>query len=189
MVAAPSSELEHGRPPLEVEARRAQVRELVAAYHAPIWRFVRRLGVPAALADEVVQEVFLVAFRRAEDIREGSERSFIFATAFRAARHVLKKNQRETVVEHLDDESDLAPNPEETLDRKQTRELAYRLLAELDESLRAPFVMFELEGMTMQAIASVMGIPVATVGSRLRRAREDFRARVHRYRSRLGGEL
>jgi RNA polymerase sigma-70 factor (ECF subfamily) len=189
MVAAPLSEVERRRPPLDVEAQRAHVRKLVAAYHAPIWRFVRRLGVSAALADEVVQEVFIVAFRRVEDIREGSERSFLFATAFRAARHVLRKNQRETVVEDLDGDSDLAPNPEETLDRKQTCELAYRLLAELDDSLRAPFVMFEIEGMTMQEIASVMGLPVATVGSRLRRAREDFQARIHRHRSRLRGEL
>jgi RNA polymerase sigma-70 factor (ECF subfamily) len=189
MVAVPVAEVQHARPPMEVAERRLHARDLVAAYHAPIWKFVRRLGVPAAVADEVVQEVFLIAFRRAEDIREGSERAFLFATAFRASRHVLKKSQREIVDEHLDRASDLAPNPEETLDRKQTCELAYRLLAELDDSLRAPFVMFELEGMTMQEVANVMGLPVGTVGSRLRRAREDFRARVHRHRSRLRGEL
>jgi len=188
MVAAPTSELGHVPPRSAVDVRRSRVRELVAAYHAAIWRFVRRQGVSAALADEIVQEVFLVAFRRADDIRAGSERSFLFATAYRATRDVLKKNQRETVVEHVDGTSDVAPDPEETLDRKQTRELAYRLLAQLDDDLRAVFVMFEIEGMSMQEIASVVGLPVPTVGSRLRRAREEFQARIHRHRSRLRGE-
>lgn len=182
MVAAP------WKSDLEASADRVDVRALVPEYHAAIWKFVRRLGVSAALADEVVQEVFLVAFRRADDIRPGSERSFLFSTAFRTARRLLAKTRRETLVEEVEEQSDLAPNPEQTLDQKQTCELAYRLLAELDDSLRAPFVMFELEGMSMQEIATVMDIPVATVGSRLRRAREDFRARVNRHRSRLGGE-
>lgn len=189
MVAAPSSEMEHGVLPSVREARRVQVRELVATYHTPVWKFVRRLGISATLADEIVQEVFLVAFQRADDVREGSERSFLFGTAVRVARHALKKDQREPAVEHVDGAPDHAPNPEETLDRKQTRELAYRLLAELDDDLRAPYVMFELEGMTMHEIASATGLPVPTVGSRLRRAREAFRASVHRHRSRRRGEL
>lgn len=171
------------------EAQRTRIRELVAAYHGAIWKFVRHLGVSEALADEVVQEVFLVAFRREGDLREGSERAFLYGTAFRTAKHALKKHHREPAVEDVDRSADLAPNPEETLDRKQTRELAYRLLAELDDDLRAPFVMFELEGMSMQEIGTVMGLPIPTVGSRLRRAREAFRTCVHRYKSRLRGAL
>ncbi|AKU94902.1 RNA polymerase sigma factor RpoE [Labilithrix luteola] len=175
--------------PLPCEARRARIRDLVANYHDPVWKFVRHLGASAALADEVVQEVFLVAFRRADDLREGSERAFLFGTAFRTARHALKKHHREPVVEDVDRAADLAPNPEESLDRKQTRELAYRLLGELDDDLRAPFVMFELEGMSMHDIGRVMGLPIPTVGSRLRRAREAFRACVQRHKSRLRGPL
>ncbi len=188
MVAAPWSEAEHEEA-LAHEARRIQVRELVAAHYAHVWKFVRRLGVPAPLADEVVQDVFLVALRRADAVRAGSERAFLFATAFRTARHTLNKARRDPVVDDPDRAPTLAPDPEATLEKKQTRELAYSLLAELDDDLRGPFVMFELEGMTMQEIASVTGLPVPTVGSRLRRAREAFRACVHRRRSRLRGDL
>lgn len=190
MVAAPASGIRREALP-EADARRERIQALVASFHVPIWRFLRRQGLPVAQADEVVQEVFLVAFRRGEDLREGSERSFLFATAFRLAKDVRRKQGREPVVEQMEDAPipDPASDPEKTFDRKQTRELAYRLLSELDESVRTPFIMFEIEGMSMKEIAHVMGLPVATVGSRLRRAREDFQARVHRYRSRLRGEL
>ncbi len=189
MAVARLSEVEVAWLPLTGEARTARVRELVAAYHASVWKFVRRLGAPAAVADDVVQEVFVVAFRRLESIREGSERSFLFSTAYRTTRGVLKRGQLETAVEQLDGASDATPDPEEILDRKRACELAYRLLAELDPDLRAPFVMFEIEEMTMQEIASAMGLPVPTVGSRLRRAREDFNARIKRHRARLRGDL
>jgi RNA polymerase sigma-70 factor (ECF subfamily) len=77
------------------------------------------------------------------------------------------------------------PNPEEQLDEKRACEAFYRLLSELDEDVRAIFVMYEMGGMTMNEIAKLVGLPIGTVGSRLRRAREDFKARFERHRKRL----
>jgi len=44
--------------------------------------------------------------------------------------------------------------------------------------LRAAFVLFELDELTIPEIATLLHIPEGTASSRLRRAREDFRARV-----------
>jgi RNA polymerase sigma-70 factor (ECF subfamily) len=46
--------------------------------------------------------------------------------------------------------------------------------------LRLVFVLYEIEEMTTPAIAAAIGVPVGTVASRLRRARESFRAIVRR---------
>ena len=48
----------------------------------------------------------------------------------------------------------------------------------MDAPLREVFVLFEIEGLKMHEIADVVGIPAGTVASRLRRARNVFRARV-----------
>ena len=55
---------------------------------------------------------------------------------------------------------------------------------------RAAFVLYEIEGITMAEIASLLQIPMGTVASRLRLAREDFRtavARLERPRPLHGG--
>ena len=50
------------------------------------------------------------------------------------------------------------------------------MLAELPLELRAVFVLYELEQMTMAEIAESLALPPGTVASRLRRARSSFEA-------------
>ena len=57
--------------------------------------------------------------------------------------------------------------------------------------LRAPFVLFELEEMPTAEIAKVLELPLGTVASRLRRARDDFQkivARMHARETFRGGK-
>jgi RNA polymerase sigma-70 factor (ECF subfamily) len=58
------------------------------------------------------------------------------------------------------------------------RELLDGVLDQMDESLRATFVLHEFEEMSTAEIAEVLSIPRGTVASRLRRARTEFRERV-----------
>ena len=168
------------------DTRQARLRQLIAEHFKPVWRFVRRIGVPEHLAEDVSQEVFLVASRRIDDIKANptSERSFLLGTAYRVTRDLGRKAHRESLRE-VDTELAVWPSPEEELDDKRTCEVIYRLFSELDEDVRAVFVMFEMDGMTMNEIAQALGLPIGTVGSRLRRAREDFKARFERHRKSL----
>ena len=54
----------------------------------------------------------------------------------------------------------------------------------LDDDKRAVFVLFELEGLSMQEIAQSLECPIQTAYSRLRAAREAVDAAVRRYRLR-----
>ena len=82
-------------------------------------------------------------------------------------------------------------NGEQLLERRQARALLDRLLDEMLEELRVVFVLFELEELSIKEIAELCEIPVGTVASRLRRARDDFEQRVARAEARRrfsGGE-
>jgi DNA-directed RNA polymerase specialized sigma24 family protein len=68
--------------------------------------------------------------------------------------------------------------PEALTDQKMTRDLLNGVIAQMTATWRATFVLHELEEMSMSEVAHVLGIPRGTVASRLRGARNEFRARV-----------
>lgn len=170
--------------------RAHELAELARLHYPGVWRFLRRLGFEPHVIDDATQDLFLVAHRRFDDMKPGSERAFLFGAALRIASNLKKKSAREVPTDVVVDEEEIdegADALDERVDGARARARLYRLLSELDESLRVVFVMFELEEMATQEIADVLGLPVGTVASRLRRAREDFHARFARYRKSNGG--
>lgn len=85
----------------------------------------------------------------------------------------------------LDRSVDESPSPEELSSMKQARLLLDQALGELPIELRAVFVLFELEGLTMAEIADVAALAPGTVASRLRRARGAFREIAARLQARI----
>jgi RNA polymerase sigma-70 factor (ECF subfamily) len=129
-----------------------------------VWRSLRRLGIPQLTVDDTAQEVFLVAARRLDDIEVGSERSFLFATALRVASDARRSlARRGEVSDGLEGMADGAPGPEELVDRGRERVILDRVLAALDLDLRAVFVLYELEEMTMADIATTLALAPGTV--------------------------
>ena len=173
---------------LDAEARAEHLRGIVRAHFTSVWRFLRRLGFRKDIVDDAAQELFFVAVRRLDDVQPGKERAFLMGAAVRIAVRLKRRAAREKPTEHVDMRaawaSERPETPETLLDDERARDVLYRLLSELDDRYRAIFVMFELEGLTMQEIADILEIPIGTVASRLRAAREDFRARLERHRAR-----
>jgi RNA polymerase sigma-70 factor (ECF subfamily) len=64
--------------------------------------------------------------------------------------------------------------PDAELARRQAQDSARAILDRMDLAKRAVFLMFEIEGMSCQEIASEIGVPVGTVYSRLHGARAFF---------------
>lgn len=155
-------------------------------HHDFIWRLLRRLGLSSGSADDAAQHVFLVAAERLNDIRPGSERSFLFGTALRIARSQSRNAQRWVLEEDMDFRRSEAGRPEELLDQQRAIDLMGRILEGMSLELRTVFVLSEIEGMTMPEVAALVEIPVGTAASRLRRAREAFRAAVARVEAQSG---
>ena len=159
-----------------------RLRQLFDTHFEFVWRSLRRLGVPGGGVDDATQEVFLVASRRLDDIELGRERSFLFATALRIASDARRRASKHMHLgdDALTDAGDPSPGPDELVDRRRQRELLDRVLAAMELDLRAVFVLYELEEMTMAEISTTLGLAAGTVASRLRRARDEFRATVGR---------
>jgi RNA polymerase sigma-70 factor, ECF subfamily len=171
-------------------ASEARFRSMVDAQFDFIWRSVRGLGVPSANADDATQQVFLVAARKLDQIAVGSERAFLFATARGIAaniRRALVRNREVLGPDVLDESRDHAPDPEQLAARNQAAEVLGRILDGFSDDQRTVFVLFELEAMTTVQIAGILGLPMGTVASRLRRAREEFQAATKRFQASRGG--
>jgi len=168
------------------DASPTRLRAFVDANFDFIWRSLRGLGVPAASIDDAAQQVFWTASQKLATIVAGSERSFLFATARGIASNARRSQLRNR--ELLDDEAiashvDRAPDPEQAAATGEARRVLDRILDGLSEDLRAVFLLYELEGQTMAEIASILGTPMGTVASRLRRAREEFQSAARRYQA------
>jgi RNA polymerase sigma-70 factor (ECF subfamily) len=172
---------EVGTPSVAPDAE-ALVKELVADHFDFVWRSVRRLGLDAADADDVTQEAFLVASRRLGDLLPGRERAFLLSTAVRVASTLRRGTRREQARRELCPpiSADPFPAPDQVVESLSARERLDLVLGELELELRTVFVLFELEELSVAEIADLVGLRPGTVASRLRRAREAFRAAVER---------
>jgi RNA polymerase sigma-70 factor, ECF subfamily len=173
---APASDTEHApsRPDPERLAR------AIDADYRFIWRLLRRFGVPEQYAEDAAQQVFLIVAERMADIAPGRERAFAFGTALRVSQTMRRRLGRELPhdQQQLDERGHTQSGPEELVEQKRARELLDRVLQQMPQDSRTVFVLFELEALSSPEIAGLLELPLGTVASRLRRAREQFRALV-----------
>jgi RNA polymerase sigma-70 factor (ECF subfamily) len=145
-----------------------------------VWRRARRLGVPTDAIDDVVQDIFIVVYRRLKTLeRPDSLRSWLCGvvrktvSAYHRRRYV--RSAREFTEPLLDDKaSPMQPSPLDLVVLSDELKLLWTRLGELDPRKREVFVLAEIEEMTVPEIAEAMGIPLNTAYSRLRHARQEF---------------
>lgn len=158
-----------------------RLRQLVTDHLDFVWRNLRRIGNSGADADEFVQEAFLIASRKLDEIRPGSERSFLLAIAMNVASTRRRSYSREAI--RIDRSSvtcspEPTPTPEQAVEQSQARRELDLILNAMSLDLRTVFVLYELEELSTKEIATLLDLKEGTVASRLRRAREEFRANV-----------
>ena len=178
-------------PPAEVAgtvSREARAQALVREHFGFVWRSLLRLGVPRADAEDALQQVFIVTSQKLDAVEPGRERTFLFAVALRIASraHRTRHRRREVPDAEPAEHPDPTPGPDELLDRGRARAALDAILADMPIELRAVFVLYEMEEATIAEIAALLKLPAGTVASRLRRARESFKAAVRRRKARGG---
>lgn len=148
------------------------------AHHQAIWRTVRRLGHSPEQAADATHQAYLIAAERLDSIFLGSERAYLFSTAIRVAQGLARKSRRDELRADPEDGDDVrGPQRHDSLSQRHAATaFIEQLFARMDPPLVTVFVLYELEGFSAPEIASILSIPVGTVASRLRRAREEFRA-------------
>ncbi len=125
-------------------------------------------------AEDMVQEACLRAFRFFDSFHGGDSRAWLLTIVRNTCYTWLRKNRAHEVVafdEEIDGvETDL--NPEEVLLQNADQQLLRKAMEELPIEFREVIILRELEGLSYKEIASITGVPLGTVMSRLARARK-----------------
>lgn len=149
--------------------------------HGPyLVRVLHRLTGSRETAEDVVQEVFLLAYHRRNELED---RAGIRTWLYRAAvNHVRHRRRSFSRYQGLLDRYQAHPGtkgaedgPDEVASRAQRGRLVQECVMTLSPKLREVFVLYELEELEGNEIAEILDLPVNTVWSRLRLARAAFR--------------
>jgi RNA polymerase sigma-70 factor, ECF subfamily len=149
-----------------------------------VCRSLRRLGVREADVHDVAQELFVAVHRGLADYdRARPLRAWLMGYAVRYAANYRRLGWHKGT--ELSDDA-AVPSPRMT-DKLQARQLVLRGLAALDFDKRVALVMHDLEEITAPEIATELGIPLNTVYSRVRLARDAFKKAVAELSAAKGG--
>jgi RNA polymerase sigma factor (sigma-70 family) len=146
------------------------VLHLDAAYNLARWLTHNDLD-----AEDVVQEAYLRAFTYFPSFRGGDGKAWLLTIVRNTYYNWLKQNRVHEPMASFDEEfHGVRPEPpsQETLVLEQQRESILReALDDLPVQYREVLVLREMEGLSYQEIANMVGVPIGTVMSRLSRAR------------------
>ncbi len=160
------------------------MRDVYSAYAAYVWNTLRRLGAPASDLDDLTHDVFVQVQRHLDDYDSTRPmKPWLFGFAFRViSQHRRRGRRHKEGPGETGNAVDPAPLADERLAIEDDQRLVLAALGAIESERRAVFVLYELDGVTIDEIARTMSIPVNTTYSRLRVARAEFRAAVTRLR-------
>jgi RNA polymerase sigma-70 factor (ECF subfamily) len=158
--------------------------EVYQVHAAFAWRVLRGMGVPDALIEDAVQDVFIVVHARLSEFDgRHSIKTWLFAIAYRVACNYRRKYRHMWRQEPLHDRlTDPAPTPAEVAERAEALSLLGTLLDRFSDDKRAILILAEVEGMSAPEIAEVTRTPLNTVYTRLRRARVTLSDALSKWR-------
>ena len=157
--------------------------QLVAEHHQAVYRYAYRLAGTVADAEDLSQQVFLVAQRNIEQLRNmDSARSWLFTVLKNC--YIRDRQKRwPSLAADLSMNMDLVPaianDHDADLDQLQIA------LNQISDAARLVVVMYYFEGCSYREIAERLEVPIGTVMSRLARARAHLRGLL--FESERGG--
>ena len=154
--------------------------ELALPLFDQLYNFAHWLTHNAPEAEDLVQETYVKALRGFSGFQLGTNfRAWMFRilrNTFLTSRTGLKSAAMSDEEVDFDNIPTAAPNPESVLIAQANRELVRQGLTDLPLPYREILLLCEVEEMSYEEIAQVLGVPVGTVMSRLYRARKALRA-------------
>jgi len=159
-------------------------------WFAQVSRWVRALGARQSDYEDLVQDVFTVAYRRLHLFDGNNVAGWLYQITRRKARDY----RRLTWVQHVNSADtttallsapQVGPGPLDELETKQKTEILNRRFAKLSAEQQTVFTLFELEGFSGREIAQQERVPLNTVWVRLFTARRKLNCRMRPPEKRL----
>ena len=156
----------------DMKTKQIRYEALVKALHADIFRYAVWLIKDKAIAEDVVQETFLRAWKSLDSLKdEGAAKAWLITILRRENARRFERKQFETV--DIDDVS-IADTVSHSEDTMQLREIR-RAIASLSEEYREPLTLQIIMGFSGDEIAEQLNLNINTVMTRLFRARNQLK--------------
>ena len=144
-----------------------------------IYRTAARLLVNSAAADDVVQDVYLQAWKSFDQFEMGTNcRAWLFRILFHSVHHYRRKWFNLRMVRESEGILEQAPAESPPLPENITDEEMLAALAEVPQDFRAVVLLVDVEEFSYKEAAGILNIPIGTVMSRLSRARGILREKL-----------
>jgi len=162
-------------------------------YSDRIYRLALSLLRDPSLAEDVVQETFLSALtHRGQFEGRSSLSTWLYRIAYNASQARLRQRTEEPLPDDEPQEDSATPpmpqalvewrfTPEQLLADAETRDQLEQAIQSLPESLRSVFLLRDVEDLSTEETATVLGISLSAAKVRLHRARLQLRERLSQY--------
>ena len=160
-------------------------RSLVGQHTRKVFGLAYRFSGRVDEAEDLTQEIFVKVYQSLDRYREsdGAFPGWLMTVARHQAidhyRH--KRTERLRLVDDpaaLDTMPGKGESPLRSLEREERVTLVHRGLRSLPSELREPLILFDLQGVAYDEIATTLGIPLGTVKSRINRGRIELAKRL-----------
>ncbi len=164
---------------LKEQDKQAQFEQIILRHLDAAFNLARWMIGNEQDAEDIVQESFLRAYKYFSSYQGGNGRSWLLTIVRNTCYTWLRENQAQGLTVDLNEEmvnaEAQAEDPEQCLQIKVDQQSVIRALEKLPVESRELIVLRELEEMSYKEIASVAGVPIGTVMSRLARARQRLK--------------
>ncbi|MFZ5483929.1 MAG: RNA polymerase sigma factor RpoE [Pseudomonadota bacterium] len=163
---------------------------LVEKYQRRLLRLISRMVRDPEEVEDIAQETFIKAYRALPNFRgDAAFYTWLYRIGVNTAKNYLatRKKAMPTVSDQAIDDDDEPDErlvardistPESELLSKQVAIAVNQVVEALPEELRTAITLREMEGLSYDEIAELMGCPIGTVRSRIFRAREAIAAKL-----------
>ncbi|MEV0675783.1 sigma-70 family RNA polymerase sigma factor [Actinosynnema sp. NPDC050436] len=156
--------------------------ELVRRHTGRMYRVALRIVGDPVEAEDVVQDAWISAWRALPGFRgDAAPSTWLYRVVTNAALAHLRR-KKPTVPLDSAPEPRAVEEPEASVLRNETADVVLRAIADLEPSQRVPLVLRELEGLSYEEVAEVLGTGVPALRARLHRARVALMAKLREQR-------
>ncbi len=203
-MASTTSPAGFNETPLVVRARAGDLSAftlLVEKYEGKIFRLARHITNNQEDSEDVLQETFLKAYEHLGEFQGNSKfYTWIVRIAVNESLMKLRKRKSDRSVsldEQIDTGEDVVAreiavwedNPEDKYSQTELREILDQAVKSLSPIFRSVFVLRDIEELSSEETAEILGLTVPAVKSRLLRARLKLREKLTRYFKRKGDDI
>ena len=160
--------------------------QLIVQYQVPLYNTALRMVGSREDAADITQEAFLRAWEKIRTLRDAPFKSWIFQITVNLCYDHFRRGRRYGVMPDEEQGGKIVglgialPDPQERAEANERARVVRDSIEALDHDMRTALVLRDINGMTYDEIAGILGVPLGTVKSRIARARAQVQESLQR---------